>query len=129
MEHRMSRRVQVRAPVRIIFRGREFGQGEITEISYEGAFIEIKNSVKLPENSSLSLSLFPVTDSTQEPVHVTAMVIHHSSRGVGIMFSGANDELNQFVSFIVDHCQIKEPARDAGISERGKASLLETAQD
>lgn len=97
----MSRRVRAGLPVRVIYRGRTLGEGEVANVSVEGAFVILPNPSELPVNSGLVLSLLPVLDSAEELLQASSMVIHRNREGVGVMFGSDSDRSHRFVKEVL----------------------------
>jgi hypothetical protein len=85
MEHRWSKRIQVRLDAIVFHRLLGLTQAAIRDISLEGVFIGAENLI-LPSQSIVELTFALNISGRQRISQTEAIVIHRAPNGCGLMF-------------------------------------------
>ena len=91
MEHRYETRKPLAVNVVIQDHDQTPILGQTRNISIGGMFVDT-NQTKLPVNTFVNVSLFPMVDKQQKSFCASAFVIHSQDSGAGLMFIDLNGQ-------------------------------------
>ena len=90
MEHRFNLRKPIRLDVLISHQGLGLVSAQSLNVSMGGMFIDT-GRVRLPSNAVIKLSFTFEPECNNNVYDISAIVVHSSDHGVGVMFDRLND--------------------------------------
>lgn len=93
MNHRLGSRNTVAIPSRVYCRDENTRPATITNLGMEGAFAELDGAHQLAVNDIVRIKFSLTENGRTHKLLIPAIVVHHNTKGLGIMFVNEEYEL------------------------------------
>lgn len=110
LNHRLNNRNPVAIPTQVYHQNDKIRSATITDLSLDGAYTLLDDAKQLPINDIVKIK-FTLTDHNDtHQLLLPAIIVHHETNGLGIMFINEDQEFSQLINIIsTSHPQASEP--------------------
>lgn len=98
LNHRLSSRTPVTIPTQIYHQNDNSRSATITDLSQEGAYTLLDDAKQLPIDDIVKIKFTLTENNETHHLLLPAIIIHHETKGLGIMFINENQELCQVLN-------------------------------
>ena len=101
LNHRLSNRNPVTIPTLVYHQNDNTRSATITDLSIEGAYTLLDDAKQLPPNDIVKVKFSLTKDNETHLLLLPAIIVHHETKGLGIMFINEDQEFGQILNNIV----------------------------
>ena len=98
LNHRLSSRNSVAIPSLIYHQNDNTRSATITDLSIEGAYTLLNDAKQLPINDIIKIKFTLAKNSETHQLLLPAVIIHHETKGLGVMFINEDQKLGQILN-------------------------------
>jgi len=117
LNHRLSSRTPVTIPTLIYHQNDNSRSATITDLSQEGAYTLLDDAKQLPIDDIVKIKFTLTENNETHQLLLPAIIIHHETKGLGIMFMNEDQEfcqaLNSMTASYSQATELKESGSDS----------------
>jgi len=101
LDHRLSSRTPVAIPTQIYHQNDKSRSATIIDLSQEGAYTLVDDAEQLPIDDIVKIKFSLTENNATHQLTLPAIIVHHETKGLGIMFINEDQEFGQILNNII----------------------------